>query len=81
MYDYRLGLTADWPRVFDEATELDKAVEIDAYPDRQDLSPDLALLARKAGCRVSLGTESHGPSQLAFHGVHRESGAAEIASR
>ena len=25
----------DWPRVFDEAARLDKAVEIDAYPDRQ----------------------------------------------
>ena len=31
-------LTADWPRVFGIAAELDKAVEIDAYPDRQDLN-------------------------------------------
>ena len=66
MYNYRVGLKADWPRVCDLAAELDKAVEIDAYPDRQDLSIDLVRLAKKAGCRISLGTDSHGPSQLAF---------------
>ena len=66
IYNYRVGLKAEWPRVFDLAAELDKAVEIDAYPDRQDLSNDLVKLARKAGCRISLGTDSHGPSQLAF---------------
>jgi len=66
IYNFRVGLRADWPRVFGVAAELDKAVEIDAYPDRQDLSPDLLLMAKKAGCRISLGTDSHGPSQLAF---------------
>jgi DNA polymerase (family X) len=48
------------------AAELDKAVEIDSYPDRQDLSVDLIRLAKKAGCRISIGTDSHGPSQLRF---------------
>jgi histidinol phosphatase-like PHP family hydrolase len=66
IYNYRLGLTADWPQVFGLAATLDKAVEIDCYPDRQDLSMDLVILARKAGCRISLGTDAHGPSQLAF---------------
>ncbi len=66
IYNFRLGLTADWPRVFATAAELDKAVEIDAYPDRQDLSLDLLSLAKTAGCRISLGTDSHGPSQLRF---------------
>jgi histidinol phosphatase-like PHP family hydrolase len=66
IYNYRIGLTADWPRVFDLAATLDKAVEIDCYPDREDLSMDLVVLARKAGCRISLGTDAHGPSQLAF---------------
>jgi len=36
IYNYRLGLQADWAKVFDVAAELDKAVEIDGYPDRQD---------------------------------------------
>ena len=66
IYNFRLGLTADWRRVFDLAAELDKAVEIDAYPDRQDLSLDLVKLAKKAGCRISLGTDSHDPLQLRF---------------
>lgn len=66
IYNFRLGLTADWRRVFDLAADLDKAVEIDSYPDRQDLSGDLVKLAAKAGCRISIGTDSHGPSQLRF---------------
>jgi histidinol phosphatase-like PHP family hydrolase len=66
IYNFRLGLTADWLRVFDTAAELDKALEIDSYPDRQDISPDLLRIAAKAGCRISLGTDSHGPSQLHF---------------
>src|SRR5205085_1572464 len=64
IYNYRRGLVAEWPRVFGVAAELNKAVEIDCYPDRQDLSIDLLRLAKRAGCRISLGTDSHGPLQL-----------------
>jgi putative hydrolase len=66
IYNFRLGLKADWARVFALAVQLDKAVEIDCYPDRQDLSIDLLAIARKEGCRISMGTDSHGPSQLEF---------------
>jgi DNA polymerase (family 10) len=66
IYNFRAGLSADWPRVLAFAAELDKAVEIDAYPDRQDLSLDLLAHAKKAGCRISFGTDSHGPTQLRF---------------
>ncbi len=66
IYNFRLGLSADWRRVFNLAAELDKAVEIDSYPDRQDLSGDLLKLAVKSGCRISIGTDAHGPSQLRF---------------
>jgi histidinol phosphatase-like PHP family hydrolase len=66
IYNFRLGLSADWPKVFGSAAELDKAVEIDGYPDRQDLNVDLLKLARKAGCRISFGTDSHGAAQLRF---------------
>src|SRR5438105_9639190 len=66
IYNFRLGLSADWARVFSVAAELDKAVEIDAYPDRQDLNVDLVRLAAQAGCRISLGTDAHGPTQLEF---------------
>jgi histidinol phosphatase-like PHP family hydrolase len=66
IYNYRLGLKADWPRVFAEATILDKALEIDCYPDRQDLNVDLLKIARKQGTRISLGTDAHHPWQLEF---------------
>jgi histidinol phosphatase-like PHP family hydrolase len=66
IYNYRLGIKADWPRVFAEAARLDKAVEIDAYPDRQDLNLALLKVARKAGVRISLGTDSHHADQLEF---------------
>ncbi|HYK24342.1 MAG TPA: PHP domain-containing protein [Candidatus Acidoferrum sp.] len=66
IYNYRLGLKADWLRVFAEAAKLGKAVEIDCYPDRQDLNVSLLKLARADGTRVSLGTDAHHPWQLEF---------------
>jgi histidinol phosphatase-like PHP family hydrolase len=59
-------LNADWPRVFAEAARLDKAVEIDCYPDRQDLNIELLKIAREHGTRISLGTDAHHPWQLEF---------------
>ena len=66
IYNYRLGLKADWSRVFAEATKLDKAVEIDCYPDRQDLNLTLLKIARREGVRISLGADAHHPWQLEF---------------
>jgi DNA polymerase (family 10) len=66
VYNFRLGLSADWPRVFAEAARLGKAVEIDCYPDRQDLNVSLLRLAAAAGVHVSLGTDSHHAWQLEF---------------
>jgi histidinol phosphatase-like PHP family hydrolase len=66
IYNFREGLMADWKEVFDTAAELDKAVEIDGYPDRQDLSIELLQVAKASGCRISLGTDSHGPEQMRF---------------
>ena len=59
-------MKADWRRVFAEAARLDKALEIDCYPDRQDLNLTLLKLARTEGCRISLGTDAHHPWQLEF---------------
>jgi histidinol phosphatase-like PHP family hydrolase len=66
IYNYRLGLKADWPRVFAEAARLGKALEIDCYPDRQDLNVELLKVAREQGTRISLGTDAHHPWQLEF---------------
>jgi putative hydrolase len=66
IYNYRIGLSADWPRVFAEAGELNKALEIDCYPDRQDLNVGLLKVAREHGTRISIGTDAHHPWQLQF---------------
>jgi histidinol phosphatase-like PHP family hydrolase len=66
IYNFRLGLKADWPRVVAEAARLDKALEIDCYPDRQDLNVALLRIARDHGTRISLGTDAHHPWQLEF---------------
>ncbi|HLH56453.1 MAG TPA: PHP domain-containing protein [Verrucomicrobiae bacterium] len=66
IYNFRLGLMADWPRVFSLAAELGKAVEIDCYPDRQDLNLDLVKIAAQAGTHLSLGTDAHHCWQLQF---------------
>src|SRR5262249_9647973 len=66
IFNHRLGLRADWRRVFACARELDRAVEIDGYPDRQDIDGDLLQLARDAGVRISLGSDAHSSAQLEF---------------
>jgi histidinol phosphatase-like PHP family hydrolase len=66
IYNYRLGLRADWARVFAEAARHDKAVEIDCYPDRQDLNVALLRIAREEGVLISLGTDAHHASQFGF---------------
>jgi histidinol phosphatase-like PHP family hydrolase len=66
IYNFRIGLKADWPRVFAEAARLDKALEIDCYPDRQDLNVELLKIARAHGTRISLGTDAHHAWQLEF---------------
>ena len=66
IYNFRIGLKASWPRVFAEAAQLDKALEIDCYPDRQDLNIALLKIAREYGTRISLGTDAHHAWQLEF---------------
>jgi histidinol phosphatase-like PHP family hydrolase len=66
IYNFRIGLKADWPRVFAEAARLNKALEIDCYPDRQDLNVSLVKIARDHGTRISLGTDAHHGWQLEF---------------
>jgi histidinol phosphatase-like PHP family hydrolase len=60
----RPGLRADWLRVFDAAAEAGTAMEIDAFPDRQDLQVELLELAREAGVWISIGSDAHHPAEL-----------------
>jgi histidinol phosphatase-like PHP family hydrolase len=68
IWNRRLGLKADWHRVFAEAARLDKAVEIDGDPARQDLRVSLLKIARQEGARISLGTDAHAPEQFIYMG-------------
>jgi histidinol phosphatase-like PHP family hydrolase len=65
-YNFRVGLRADWQLVFERAAEAGKAVEIDCYPDRQDLDVRLLRLARDAGVMVSIGTDAHNTAEMRF---------------
>jgi len=66
MFNFRLGLSANWPRVFEEAARLDKAVEVDCHPNRQDLDVALLEIASDTGVRVSIGTDAHSPEEMEF---------------
>ena len=67
MYGRRVGLVADWGKVFDEAARLGKALEIDATPARQDLDAELARLAVDRGVRwFSIGSDAHDAGELGF---------------
>jgi DNA polymerase (family 10) len=67
MYGRRVGLVADWRRVFAEAARLGKAVELDATVWRQDLDVALARLAREEGVQwFSIGSDAHSEPELEF---------------
>jgi histidinol phosphatase-like PHP family hydrolase len=67
MYGRRVGLVADWRRVFAEAARLGKAVELDATVWRQDLNVELATIAREEGVQwFSIGSDAHTAQELEF---------------
>jgi histidinol phosphatase-like PHP family hydrolase len=66
MWNFRTGLHADWRRVFAEAALLGKAVEIDAFPNRQDLKVELLEIAAEEGPTISIGSDAHWPGQIGF---------------
>jgi histidinol phosphatase-like PHP family hydrolase len=65
-YDVRLGLDADWHTIARAAAARDLALEIDSWPDRQDL--DVASLAAvvDAGGRIAIDTDAHKVEDLAW---------------
>jgi DNA polymerase (family 10) len=67
MYGRRVGLVADWRRVFAEAARLGRALELDATVWRQDLSVELATIAQEEGVRwFSIGSDAHSAFELEF---------------
>jgi histidinol phosphatase-like PHP family hydrolase len=66
LYDVRAGIRADWPRVFAAAAALGVAIELNGCPDRLDLAPALARMARDAGCLFSISSDTHAARHLSF---------------
>lgn len=64
MFGMRAGVVADWPRVFAEGVRRGKAFEINAQPNRQDLSIEMLKLAEQAGATFSIGTDAHSVQEL-----------------
>jgi histidinol phosphatase-like PHP family hydrolase len=66
VYNSRLGVVADWDRVFKAAAALAVAVEIDGNWHRQDLDHELAARAMEAGCIFALDSDAHSIPELPF---------------
>ncbi len=57
---------ADFKKIFAAAADNNVLLEINAYPDRTDLSDTLARQAKGLGCRFVIDTDSHSTGNLAF---------------
>lgn len=60
------GYSLDWKRVFEASKDNNTYLEINAYPDRLDLSDVHARAAVKAGCKLFINTDAHSTNQLEF---------------
>jgi DNA polymerase (family 10) len=65
-FHHRPGLKARWEKVFSACADAEVAVEINGFPRRQDLDPDLARLAVDQGCEVILASDAHAVPHLEF---------------
>lgn len=60
----RSGFEADWPEIFKLVAKNNQALEINAYPNRLDLSDNLIREAKKLGVKFIINTDSHEISQM-----------------
>jgi DNA polymerase (family 10) len=60
----RRAAALDFETVFTRAAELGVAMEINAHPDRTDLSDVNARFAREKGVRIVIDTDAHSAAQL-----------------
>ncbi|KKT49189.1 MAG: PHP domain protein [Candidatus Collierbacteria bacterium GW2011_GWC2_44_18] len=60
----REPITADWEKIFNFCAKNNKILEVNAYPDRLDLSHDLIRMAIGIGVRLIINTDSHEIDQM-----------------
>jgi histidinol phosphatase-like PHP family hydrolase len=65
-FHHRPGIKARWEKVFAACADAGVAVEINGFPRRQDLDPDLARLAVESGCEIVLASDAHAVPHLEF---------------
>ncbi len=68
----REPMALDMDRVIEAAKEHGKVLEVNAYPDRLDLSDEHVRKAMDAGVMISIDTDAHSTPELCFmeYGVH-----------
>lgn len=64
LINQRPGYEADWEEIFDYCSEHNKALEINAWPTRLDLRDDLVKIAKEAGCKFTIDSDSHDVSHM-----------------
>lgn len=62
----RKGMEFDMERVFDACKRTGTALEIDAYPNRLDLSAENARFAVESGVKLMIDTDAHSAGHLPF---------------
>ncbi len=62
----RESYEVDWPTIFDFCVKNNKALEINAYPNRLDLPDTLVREAVKKGVLLSLGTDAHAKDAMSL---------------
>jgi len=60
----RKGYDVDWEQLFDFCAKNNKALEINAFPSRLDLTDSLIRQARKYHLKFSIDTDSHAVEQM-----------------
>ena len=60
----RPGYDLDWKEIFDFCKSENKALEINAYPSRLDLSDKMVREAINHGVKLFINTDSHAVSQM-----------------
>ena len=62
----REGYEVDWEKVFKQAVKTKTVIEINAFPDRLDLTWQNVKRAIAMGVKLSIGTDSHSISHLEY---------------
>ena len=66
VFNMRLGVLADWSKVFEVAARRQVAIEIDGSWSRQDVPFELAAQALEQGCIFALDSDAHAHREFVF---------------